>query len=63
MSVMLYKKPGKHKMHGDTFSYVVIDESEVEASINDGWHKTTTEAKEAYEDKDVKRENLTAKAA
>ncbi len=63
MSVMLYKKPGKHKIHGDTFDYVVVNEADVEASIDNGWHKTTTEAKEAYEDKDVKRENLTAKAA
>jgi len=63
MSVMLYKKPGKHKMHGDTFDYIVVDESEVDRSTSQGWCKTTTEAKEAYLDKDVKRENLTAKAS
>ena len=63
MSVMLYKQPGKHKIHGDTFDYVVVNEDEVEVSLSNGWHMTTTEAKEAYKDKDIKRENLTAKAA
>ncbi len=63
MSVMLYKQPGKHKIHGDTFDYVVVNEDEVEVSLSHGWHKTTTEAKDAYSNKDTKRENLTAKAA
>ena len=60
---MLYKKPGKHKLHGDTFDYIVVDEEEVDVATSNGWHKTTTEAKEAYNDEDVKRENLTAKAS
>lgn len=48
-STMLYRHPGKHKIHGDLFDYVIVSEDDVEGALKDGWHKTTVEAKEATE--------------
>ncbi len=45
MSVMLYKHPGKHDIHGDMFDYIVVDGDEVDAKLKEGWAKTTDEAK------------------
>lgn len=45
MTVMLYKHPGHHELHGGFFDYIVVDEAEVDASIADGWSLTTDEAK------------------
>lgn len=45
MSVMLYKHPGPHEIHGDMFDYIIVDEDAVEGAIKDGWCKTTDEAK------------------
>lgn len=56
MSVMLYKHPGKHKLHGDKFDYVVVKEDEVEATCKQGWYKTTPEAKKNSKVIDVKAE-------
>lgn len=39
---MLYKHPGKHKLHGDMFDYIVTED--VDAALKDGWHLTTPEA-------------------
>ena len=47
MSVMLYKNGGKHKFHGGDFSYIIVDELEVDRALEEGWTLTTTEAKEA----------------
>lgn len=47
MSVMLYKYPGIHELHGDKFDYIVVDESEVDTKLKEGWFKTTPEAKES----------------
>ena len=58
MTVMLYKHPGPHKLHGDMFAYVVVDEDDVADHIADGWHMTTTEAKAgvaAVADTDIDR--------
>ena len=41
---MLYKHPGKHEIHGDKFDYIIVDSSDVEKNLKDGWHKTTTDA-------------------
>ena len=46
MSQMLYRYPGPHKLHGDNFDYIIVDESEIEETIEEGWFLTTTEAKE-----------------
>lgn len=45
MSVMLYKHPGPHKIHGDNFDYIVVDDADVDAKVKEGWAKTTDEAK------------------
>lgn len=44
---MLYRHPGKHKIHGDSFDYVIVEGDDVEGALKDGWHKTTVEAKDA----------------
>ncbi len=51
MSVMLYKHPGKHKIHGDMFDYIIVDKEAVESAIKDGWCKTTDEAKSGVKPK------------
>lgn len=45
MSVMLYKHPGPHDIHGDKFDYIVVDEADVDAKVKEGWAKSTDEAK------------------
>ena len=40
---MLYKHPGKHKIHGDMFDYIVTED--IDAALKDGWSLTTPEAK------------------
>lgn len=47
MTVMLYKAPGPHKIHGRMFDYVVVGEDEVSDRIKGGWHMTTPDAYEA----------------
>ena len=41
MTVMLYAHPGPHKMHGDEFDYIIVDEKEVKAKLQEGWALTT----------------------
>ena len=43
--VMLYKHPGKRKIHGDMFDYIIVERSEVKAHLDAGWSLTTAEAK------------------
>ena len=45
MSVMLYKHPGKHEIHGDSFDYIIVEEGDVAAKVKEGWAKSTDEAK------------------
>ena len=62
---MLYKEGGPHKFHGGNFDYIIVDELEVDKSLEDGWFLTTTEAKEAGEPKDntpPTRDEMEAKA-
>ncbi len=55
MSQMLYKHPGKHKLHGDMFDYIIVEEDEIEDTIAKGWSLTTTEAKSfVNEDMDLR---------
>jgi len=49
MTVMLYKPNGSHKIHGGMFDYIIVDDSEVDTALSDGWFRTTTEAKESVE--------------
>lgn len=49
---MIYKAPGLHEIHGGRFDYRIIDadeEGELEQAVADGWHLTTTAAREAHE--------------
>jgi hypothetical protein len=42
---MLYKYPGPHEIHGDTFDYIIVAENAVDKHLAQGWFMTTTEAK------------------
>ena len=70
---MVYKCPGKHKIHGGKFDYKIVDaelpeggegDTELEEALADGWYRTTTEAKEGVpsDDEAPTREELEAKA-
>lgn len=68
-ATMLYKHGGEHKIHGSNFDYVIVDaaiDGEIERHLEDGWHMTTHEAKEAageLDDNDpITRSELEAKA-
>lgn len=45
MSVMLYKYPGPHKIHGDNFNYMIVEADNVAHAVKNGWFETTDEAK------------------
>lgn len=45
-TVMVYRHPGKHEMHGDNFDYKIIDAENLDKHLADKWFKTTDEAKE-----------------
>jgi hypothetical protein len=49
MTVMLYKYPGPHSLHGDKFDYIVVNDDGVDNALKDGWAKTTDEAKAGTE--------------
>jgi len=57
MTVMLYKHPGPHKIHGDKFDYTIVDEDAVEGALSDGWFLTTTEALKPKKEKPSKEDN------
>lgn len=68
-NTMLYKHGGKHKIHGDDFSYIIVDadkDGAIEDALSKGWHLTTTEAKigkiDSNDDGEVTRAELEAKA-
>ena len=68
-NTMLYKHGGKHKIHGDDFSFIIVDADEdgaIEDALSKGWHLTTTEAKigkiDSNEDGEITRDELEAKA-
>jgi len=63
---MLYKHPGKHEIHGASFDYIIVDETEIEDAIKDGWSLTTDEAKnnfaEVSDSADATKEEMIQKA-
>jgi hypothetical protein len=63
---MLYKHPGKHEIHESNFDYIIVDQSDVEQAIKDGWFLTTDEAKagfsESSDSSDVTKEEMIQKA-
>lgn len=47
---MLFKAPGPEQFHGGHFdTKIVSDEDERDEALDSGWHLTTTDASEAYE--------------
>lgn len=64
---MLYKYPGKtEEIHAlGCFDYIIVDETEVDSFLEEGYFKTTVEAKDDYEAKEaesLKAENDDLKA-
>ena len=69
---MVYKHPGRHKIHGNMFDYKIVSaepeeeggESELDQALAGGWFKTTPEALEGVpsDDEPPTREELEAKA-
>jgi UDP-3-O-[3-hydroxymyristoyl] glucosamine N-acyltransferase len=63
---MLYKHPGQHEIHGSNFAYIIVDESDIEQAIKDGWFLTTDEAKasfsEVLDSVDATKEEMIQKA-
>ena len=63
---MVYRHPGKHKIHGSTFDYKIVDAEteELDDALSDGWFRTTLEALEGVPSDDEKptREELELKA-
>lgn len=49
-TTMLYKHPGLHDIHGGKFDYLIVNDEDIEAAINDGWALTTDEAKALTEE-------------
>lgn len=44
-SIMLYKHPGPHEIHGDKFDYVIVHSNQMDSYLAQGWSLTTEEAK------------------
>jgi hypothetical protein len=46
---MLYRMPGTEPIHGGMYATLIVaTKDEMHAAIDDGWHETTPEAKDAY---------------
>lgn len=61
---MLYKHPGKHKIHGNMFDYKIVAADDVKAELAAGWFSTTDGALIGVPDDDAPpiREEMEAKA-
>jgi hypothetical protein len=53
---MLYKHPGPYEIHGDHFDYIIVDDSDIDSAIADGWALKTTEALSTVEVPSGKKE-------
>lgn len=62
MTVMVFKSPGPHKIHGYQVEYRVIDEQQAGEHLADGWHMTAIGAGEALQ-KQKDAEKLAAEEA
>ena len=60
MPTMLYKHPGKHKIHGNMFDHIVTED--VDAAIKDGWCLTTPEALDCVSNEPPSRDEVKEKA-
>jgi hypothetical protein len=46
---MLYKCPGPHPIHGGFYDTTIVDASEIDKALSEGWYLTTPDAKAAHE--------------
>lgn len=46
---MVLKYPGKHQLQDGCYDWLIVDESEVDDALKEGWFRTKEEAKAAYE--------------
>ena len=44
-ATMLYRHPGPHKLHGDSFAYIIVPSKDIQKYLKDGWYRTTIAAK------------------
>jgi hypothetical protein len=51
---MVYRHPGRHKIHRDMFDYKIVDAKteELDKALSDDWYLTTPEALEGVPDDD-----------
>ena len=49
-SIMLYKHPGPHEIHGDKFDYIIVHGNQMDSYLAQGWSLTTDEAKSRFLD-------------
>ena len=54
-TLMLYKHPGEHKLHGIMCDYIVVNEDEKTNYLVEGWAESPILAKELNEPKDVEK--------
>lgn len=50
---MLYRSPGPHRTDGVDYEYTIVDASEVEATLAQGWSLGVAEAGEAAKARDA----------
>ena len=43
---MLYKYGGSEKIHGDYYSYIIVNSGKIDEYLEQGWSRTTAEAKD-----------------
>lgn len=53
-ATMLYKYPGSHQIHGNSFDFIIVDEDDVAKEKKEGWSLTTDEAKNKASKKKTK---------
>lgn len=46
---MLYRAPGPHAIHGHMLDFIIVDDDQIDAALDDGWYLTTPEAVAAVE--------------
>lgn len=47
-ATMLYRCPGPHRNEGVDYDYTVVDESEVDTKLAEGWHRDWMQADQAH---------------
>lgn len=47
-ATMLYRCPGEHITEGVRYDYIIVDATEVDAALADGWHHNWVQADAAF---------------